>query len=576
MGFSAYLRHFIAANGAILEAKEPTAPPVINYEAIKNQIESKIGGDPSEKNSLDTSFEAIEQVLDAIPLTYLEDRNAPYLEQIFELFTKDEPIEFVEKFTETKKKESQELVDFIDTIDRDKEQSKFVQYLKDYTTVSERLMKIYRLFAGQTGELNEEVALSPEKKAKVDKIISFSKEGAALGFKRILDQEKKNIESIPETPDGENILFKYKDLIEFLGLAQFLKGALDKKQESIEKKTPKDPKTGSLKRKKRIIDGLLKAIRLASLPAMSNDQVEKAGDYYLLFKRLMEQNSAWMEDVLNVEIFDNDSVRIKEFQVEAISQESAKEENQLTYLKANELWISKYIDSQVDGDLSEKDTQNLKTSLANTTTEREKDIKNYYLSKEFNLGNFGGVQIKPEIRLPLYTKVKLAVSEEDRKKESSLRNILKGLGQIIGGLFSAIPDTGNEQVARAARERNLAVFRGLNAIVQGTVTVVGGKQAGRDYAKMIDKTFSDKKEGKLKEDMLSVADSPGFVAVNPESPGQIMQTPDSLAGGMDTFSLLGPGKKVSTKKKKSKTKQKTKGPTLSNTVANFADFVQRK
>jgi hypothetical protein len=574
MGFAAYLRNFIERGQLIVEADQNQLkqPPVIDYNAIKNQIESKIGGDPNEKNSLDTSFEAIEKTLDSIPLDYLENPEAPHLGDIFELLTKDEPLEFIEKFTEKKKKDCDALIDFIDTLDRDREQTKFVQYLKDYTNISERLLKIYRLFAGQTGALTEAVDLSPEKRAKVDKIMTASKAGAGLGFKKILDQEKKNIDSIPETPDGANILFKYKDLIEFLGLAQFLKNAIKEKEEKIEKKEPKDPKTGSIKNKKRIIDTLIKAINLASLPVMSNDQIEKAGDHYQLFRALMEKDPAWMKSVLESQVFNDDPARIKEFEVESIAQESAKEENQLTYLKASSEWIAKYIDSRVDGDLSERDTQNLKSSLNTAVTEREKDIKNYYLSREFNLGNFGGIQLKPEIRLPLYTKVKLAVSEEDRKKESPLRNILKGLGMMLGGLFSAIPDRGNEQVAKAAYQRNVAIFRGLNAIVQGTVTVVGGKQAGRDYAAAINKTFSSKKEGKLREDMLSVADSPGFVAVNPESPGQIMQTPGSLAGGMDTFSLLGPGKKTGAKKKKSKAK-KTK-PT--NSVPSFADFIQRK
>lgn len=576
MGFSVYLRQFITKGQLIVEADQaqPKLEPAIDYNAIKDQIESKIGGDPNEKNSLDTSFEAIERTLDAIPLDYLDNPESPYLGDIFELLTKDEPLEFIEKFTEKKKKACIELIDFIDTLDRDKEQTKFVQYLKDYTNISERLLKIYRLFAGQTGALTEAVDLSPEKRAKVNQIMLTSKEGTGLGFKRILDQEKKNIDSIPETPDGANILFKYKDLIEFLGLAQFLKGAIQEKEEKIAKKEPKDPKTGSVKKKKRIIDGLIKAINLASLPVMANDQIEKAGDHYQLFNALMEKDSAWMKNVLSTQIFNDDPARIKEFEVEAMPQESAKEEDQLTYLTASSEWIAKYIDSRVDGDLSERDTQNLKSSLNTAVTEREKDIKNYYLSREFNLGNFGGIQLKPEVRLPLYARVKLAVSEEDRKKESPLRNILKGLGMMIGGLFSAIPDRGNEQVAKAAYARNVAIFRGLSAIVQGTVTAVGGKQAGRDYAAAIDKTFSSKKEGKLKEDMLSVADSPGFVAVNPESPGQIMQTPGSLAGGMDTLSLLGPGKKTGTKKKKKK--DSAKKATSTNSVPSFSDFIQRK
>lgn len=73
----------------------------------------------------------------------------------------------------------------------------------------------------------------------------------------------------------------------------------------------------------------------------------------------------------------------------------------------------------------------------------------------------------------------------------------------------------------------------------------------------------------VKEDMLGPADSSGTIIVNPESPGQIMQTPDSIVTGMDTMSLAGPGKK-----KRSSKKKKSKGSP--DRVGSFLDFVSRK
>jgi hypothetical protein len=73
----------------------------------------------------------------------------------------------------------------------------------------------------------------------------------------------------------------------------------------------------------------------------------------------------------------------------------------------------------------------------------------------------------------------------------------------------------------------------------------------------------------LKEDMLGPADSSGTIVVNPEVPGQIMQTPASLATGMDTFSLAGPGKKKKSKSKKKKTVEHNK-------VGSFSDFMSSK
>jgi hypothetical protein len=68
--------------------------------------------------------------------------------------------------------------------------------------------------------------------------------------------------------------------------------------------------------------------------------------------------------------------------------------------------------------------------------------------------------------------------------------------------------------------------------------------------------------------MLAMTDAPGYVAVNPESPGQVLQTPDSIATGMDTFALAGPGRKKSGKGKK-----KTEPIAPSNKVMTFSDFL---
>lgn len=72
------------------------------------------------------------------------------------------------------------------------------------------------------------------------------------------------------------------------------------------------------------------------------------------------------------------------------------------------------------------------------------------------------------------------------------------------------------------------------------------------------------KIGKMNEDMLYTMDSP---AVDSQ-PGQIHQTPASVPSGMDTFSLAGPSKDETKKKKKDK---KSKGKVL-----KFSDFVKSK
>ena len=231
------------------------------------------------------------------------------------------------------------------------------------------------------------------------------------------------------------------------------------------------------------------------------------------------------------------------------------------------------------------------TKLENMEKEKEREIRNYYISKDINMGNFKGIQLKPDVRLPLYTRVKLAVSEEDRIAESPLRNILKGLGQLAAGLLSGIVDKGDPIVAKRNADQNRAIFNGIMSIVRGGVTAVGGKQAGRDFDKGVEKVtkklrtdaiglkpyekgegaqFFKSAEGKtgrertLREDMLSISDA-GAPTINPETPGQTHQVPGTLPTGTDPLFLAGPGKKASKKKK-----------TIGKKVLSFGDFLKGK
>ena len=73
---------------------------------------------------------------------------------------------------------------------------------------------------------------------------------------------------------------------------------------------------------------------------------------------------------------------------------------------------------------------------------------------------------------------------------------------------------------------------------------------------------------KIEEDMVmsGPADSSG-------SPGTAFDVPQSVPGGMDTFSLLGPGK--STKKRKKKKSKKNKYKKGKGHIISFSDFFKK-
>jgi len=555
MSFAEHISFFLGKRAIFEETQDP------KVSQAKNQLETKVGGKLGDPTAEKTSFEAIEFALDLIPLEYLES-NKESLGEIFTSMVNKERIDFVEKFTEEAKAKTDSILTELNKLDRDKDEVKFASYFSTYARISERLLKIYKILTSQEIEsLSEAISVEPEIKNKIAKIVSISRDGAIGGFSRFKTQEEAAIETMAKSPEAGSKLNKYQDLIDALGLLGYFKEPLEKK-----KKEKGEDEPVSIKRKKRIALRLVRAISLAKLPTIANDVVETEGDYYKLFKTLEKRNAAWMDLALENYVIGKDTTRLSEFNTNARNQESPYEEDQLTYLNAARSWALSYIKGKVDGELSEKAETNLVTELNNTSLNKEKEIKNYYLSRDFNLGNFGGIQLKPEIRLPLYEKVKLPVTKEDRIKESPLRNILKSLGAVISTVFSAIPDRGDKAVAQAAKARNMAVLGALNSLVKGGVSLIGGKQAGRDYDKMTAKVFPNKDKKAVKEDMLSLGDASGATVVNPEAPGQTHQTPDSMVpNNMDIFALAGPGKKKTKKKKKD----------TSNQVASFSDFMQR-
>lgn len=555
MSFAEHISFFLRKRSALLE--DTQNPKIIQ---AKDQLETKVGGNLGDPTAEKTSFEAIEFALDTISLEYL-DSNKESLGEIFSAMVHKDKIDFIEKFAESAKEKTEAILGELNKLDRNRDEVKFASYFSTYARISERLLKIYKILTSQEIEgLTEAISVEPEIKNKIAKIISISRDGAINGFNRFKKQEEEAIEQIAKSPEK---LDTYQDLIDTLGLLKYLKRKIDQER----KTETKVEEPISIKRKKRIALRLVRAISLAKLPTISNDVVETEGDYYKLFKTLENRNSAWMNLALENYVIGKETTRLSEFNTGARNTESPLEEDQLTYLNAAKSWALSYIKGKTDGELSEKAETNLVTELNNTVLNKEKEIKNYYLSRDFNLGNFGGIQLKPEIRLPLYERVKLPVTEEDRIKESPLRNILKSLGAVISTMFSAIPDRGDKAVAQAAKARNMAVLGAINSIVKGGVTLVGGKQAGRDYDKMISKISPNKDKKAVKEDMLSLGDASGATVVNPEAPGQTHQTPDSMVpNNMDIFALAGPGKKKSSKKKKKD---------ISNQVSSFSEFMQK-
>jgi len=425
----------------------------------------------------------------------------------------------------------------------------------------------------ESTEKAKELSADSHKK-KISKLIQRTEDTIRKEVANSLNDTAKIISDLPNNEKGmEKLQLDWKPLLDALGYSQFFTKTIRAKEKEITK-----TERPSLRKKNRIKENLISALRSALLPPMVNGEIsEPGGDYYKLFRSLDNRNSAWLEAATR-EVLVGEN-RSAQFNASTKKVESSLEENQLAYLQISSSWITKYIESEVDCELSKRDIDNALASIKRITQEKEKEIKNYYLSKDFNMSNFKGVQLKPDLKLPLYQKVRLAVSEADRIAESPLKNLLKGLGQIITGIFSSIPDRGDPALAKKNADQNRAIFNGILSIIKAPIYGVS-KQGGRNFEKGVSNVTN-----KLRLDKIggftpyNKGEGPDFYKsaekkTNEDAapamgiaPGASLQTPASLPGEtMDTFALAGPGKKTKAKKKKSIIKR----------VSSFNDFLKSK
>lgn len=399
---------------------------------------------------------------------------------------------------------------------------------------------------------------------------TFGKIATDLDSRKSDDLETEEIvDSIEDfSSDTNNIVlnmtFNYQD--KEVDLKQAITNA--------EKRNQYSNRRSGIRRKKSIFRQIKETIANAALPIVSNGEIQRGGDYYRLYKTLDKERSDWMSSVLLSDVFSNNLDQYNKFKANSDTEQST-ESFQIDYLEACEAWTYRFIESDYISEFNDKEISSYRETISSIVLDKKKEIKNLYLSKGFNLGNFASVYLNPEINLPLYKKVKLAVSEKDRKEESSLRNILTGLGKASLSFFGGGIEVDSAKIAQGDRFRKAdkEVFKGLNKFVKGVVGATGGKEAARKYERGIDRLAKPGHEP-IKEDMLSPIDSPTGGSQSGQVPGQFFQTPSAMTTDMDTFSLAGPMGGASGKKKKKGKKKKSEPSFSGSKVLNFSDFIK--
>jgi hypothetical protein len=410
----------------------------------------------------------------------------------------------------------------------------------------EELKKIFDLNPGV--EERAKANSSSSLKKKVARIVNRLEETIKKDVADSLKEDAETLESLPNTEDTmQKLQVDWKPLIDALGYSNFFGNKIKAKEDKITAN-----ERPSLRKKNRIREKLMSALSLGLLPpVIEGEIIEPGGDYFKLMKQLELNNPAWLDASIKEVLISQE--RISNFNIGPRQTESILEEDQLAYLHISSNWIIKYVQSEVNGELSKRDMDNSVAKIKAIVQKKEAEIKNYYLSKDFNMKNFNGIQLKPRLKLPLYQKVRLAVSESDRIAESPLKNLIKGLGQIVTGLISGVHLDWDPVVAKRNADQNQAVFNGIFSIIKGGVFAVS-KQGGRNFEKGVTKFTTKTGLGSVGLKPYDKKEEPADTKKVEEQmePGVALQTPATLPdANMDTLSLAGPGKKHKKSKKKS-------------------------
>jgi len=586
-----------------VDVPEPTPQEMaVDAETRKKDalkiIKEKVGGDFKSASRL-SAFSAITKALNLLNIEDI-DENGEEVKEIFLHLSKKENIEFLNKFIRNQKGRVASLKSKIKKARESEDNVDFKKEINVAMNVIERTFKLHSIIKNNISSISTETEEEKKKNTaiinKLEKSLKSCESTIAEKIKIIQDEGKKEIEEaaqLEDTAEAEEKIVKVEQTFTDLGLkdliselinqirSEFSKKEDPKEKIEKEKDAEKIKKRQSISKKKIIINKILESFKIAMLPELMGDEVKTEGGYYALYKALRTKNGILMKEVVLNKIFKPDQKEEKDsFMNVKDRTESGSEEDQLTYLNACREWTKQYILSDQDGQLeSQRDIEKLLAEVDNIADEKEKEIRNYYTAKDFNLGQFKGLQIKPEIYLPLCLsrsrseaecKIKLAVSYKDRVDESPLKKFYLAASSIVGGLFANIPDTGDKAFAQAMADRNQAIMNGISSIISGTLGIFS-KQASRDYEeglknfkKRVGDTLSNPK---VSEDMVAMPTQ------GATQPGQFLQTPDSVPSGMDTFALLGPGgtgKKPSKKKKKPMKTIPQKGGVLT-----FDDFLKR-
>lgn len=532
----------------------------MDIKSINKRLSDEIGGEEDES--------IIDSILDDISYEILNRKDESEVEDVIKLFSDSNKIKSFSKYKSKKSDKINKISKGLNKIsknlysekdkDREKSNNDFIAAATDLNLELDRankLVEIYKLNSELDSNANDKVKELSKSDKIFNKVIDSYKKLATKVLNHLnkeVDNDKDAemvIDDIDKTFDESGISIIN---INIGGKETTVKNEIEKVKEKEETKKPKETKN-----QRSFIKDTITKLKSSYIPEHLNGKIIKPGGF---FKNILNIRSSYEDALLN--IIQRRAIDLGEDNM-YIDQENIDVKYQISYLDATKYFIDYMIDSYIS---TKRDRDKLKRLVNNIYIDKAAYIRNKNLARKINMTDFAGLKIKREVKIPLYKTVNIPITNEDLIANSKFSKFKKALGNL-GGILGWQKSYVDQGMARANKMQNRAILQAVANVSKSIAGAIGGEKS-KNKADLAFKKVGNSLNLELKEDMLAPMDS-GSVS----QPGVVFDTPQSVAGGMDTFSKLGPGKTF--KKKKRRKKKKKKSNVRSGAVLSFDNFINK-
>jgi len=530
-----------------------------DIKSISKRLTDEIGGVEDES--------IIDSILDDITYEILNRKEETDVGDVIKLFSDSGKLK---SFSDYKNKKSSKINNISKNLNKisknlysntDKEREKsnndFIRAATDLNLELDRANKLVEIY-----KLNSE--MNPEEKDKIkelsksDKVFSKVIESYKKLAKKVIDHLNKKVD---KDDDADLIIDDINNTFEESGISIIninIGGKETTVKDQIEKIKVKEDSTKpkETKNQRLFIKDTITRLKSSNIPELRDGLIIKTGGFY---NNILNIQSSYKDALLN--IIQRRAINLGEDNI-FLDKENADVKYQISYLETIRYFLDYMIDSYIS---TKRDRDKLKRLVNSLYVDKAAYIRNKNLSRKINMTDFAGLKIKREIKIPLYKTVNIPITNEDIVANSKFSKFKAALGNL-GGLLGWQKSYVDQGMAKANKMQNRAILQAITNVSKSIAGAVGGDKA-RNKTDLAARKVGNALNLELKEDMLAPMDSGGA-----NQPGAIFDTPQSVAGGMDTFSKLGPGK---VKKKSKRKKKKKKANKRSSSIISFNDFINK-